>query len=348
VRCIIALEVQLGKLLASLLFLGCAAGVFGESPTGVFPLIYFSKVLLADASSLQLRQVGTLSPTARQVAMDPQGRIWGRLEPRHLAALDPASGEMVARVRLPRKPESLLITPAGKAYVTHSSRSREGFTMSVVDTRGAALLRELAGIAGLATDLAEAPGLVYLAAEGAHEEDFQYSFLYRIDTASDGIREVLRLADAGFFWKLAADGDRLYLGYLPTKDDPRPGRVEARDARSFALVADWERAPGPLRALYAAGGRVLLFCASGEGDTEMLVLDPLLREASQRRTLKGPVAHVLGIHGPTLVYLDYPFEAGIRNVNVCFYDLAGGRELKRIDIRGFLLEGTERGEKLRR
>jgi len=33
------------------------------------------------------------------VAADPEGRVWGRLEPRHFAALDPASGELLA---LPR------------------------------------------------------------------------------------------------------------------------------------------------------------------------------------------------------------------------------------------------------
>jgi hypothetical protein len=338
----------LAKLLASLLLLGCAAGIFGEDAAGAFPLIYFSKVLLADPASLQLRRVGTLSPAARQVAMDPQGRIWGRLEPRHLAAFDQASGEMVARVRLPRKPENLLITPAGKAYVTHSSRSKEGFTMSVVDTRRLKLLRELAGIAGTATDLAQTEGLVYLAAEGASREDSAFSYLYRVDTASDHLREVLRLEDAGSYWKLAADGGRLYVGSLPTRDDPRLGSVEARDARSFDLLARWDGATGPLRALYAAGSQVFLFCAKPESQTELLVMDPLLRSVFRRHTLRGPVARVLGLHGPTLVYLDALAEEDNTRVNACFYDLEEGRELKRIEIRAFLLIGAETGGRLRR
>jgi hypothetical protein len=336
------------KLVALLLLLGGAAGGFGEGSSGLFPLVYFGRVLLADASRLELRFVGTLSPAARSVAPDPRGRIWGRLEPRHLAALDPESGEMVARVRLPHKPETLLITPGGMAYVTHGSRTKEGFPLSEVDTGRESFLRELEGIAGTATDLAQTEGLVYLAAEGASREDNQYSYLYRIDSATDQLREVMRVADAGSYWKLAADGGRLYLGFLPTSDDARFGRVEARDARSFDLLAGWDGASGPLRALYAAGGRVFLFCEKPDGETELLVMDALLRSVVRRHTLQGPVARALGIHGTRLVYLDYAFEAGNTNVKVCFYDLEEGRELRRVDIRDFLMAGAETGGKLRR
>ena len=339
----------MGRLVALLLLLlGGAAGGFAENSAGVFPLVYFGKVLLADSSKLQLRLVGALSPAARAVAADPRGWIWGRLEPRHLAALEPDSGEMVARVRLPRKPQSLLITPDGKAYVTHGSPSKEGFILSVVDTRGAALLRELSGIAGSATDLAQTEGLVFLAAEGVGRQDYQFSFLYQIDTGSDRLREVLRMDDAGIYWKLAADGGRLYLGYLPTTDDPRLGWVEAREARSLSLLASWDRVPGPLRALYAAGGRVFLFCGKPEGDAELLVLDPLLRSVARRYALQGPVARVLGVHGAILAYLDYAFETGTGKVNACFYDLEEGRELRRIDVQNFLLAGSETGGRLRR
>ena len=331
------------SLVPVLLLLCRAALCSGESAPAAFPFIYFGKVLLADTSSLGLRLVGTLSPAAPAVAADPQGWIWGRLEPRHLAALDAASGEMVARVALPHKPHSLLIAPDGRAYVTHSSRTKAGFTMSVVDTRGKALLRELTGIAGLQTDLAQAAGFVYLAAEGVRKEDYQNSYLYQIDGTADRVREVLRLADAGYFWKLATDGGLLYLGYLPTKDDPRLGRVEIRDARTTELLGGWEKAPGPLRGLYAAGGQVLLFCGNDEGNTELLLLDPMLREVPQVRTLQGPVAHVLGVHGSILVYLDYPFEVGYRDVSICFYGLEAGRELKRIRIREFLLAGAGDG-----
>lgn len=336
------------RLVALLLLLGGAAGGFGENSAGLFPLVYFGKVLLADSSRLELRLVGTLSPAARAAAADPRGRIWGRLEPRQLAALDPASGKMVARVGLPHKPQSLLITPRGEAYVTHSSRTKEGFTLSVVDTRGAALLREMGGIAGTATDLAQTEGLVYLAAEGASREDGAYSYLYQIDTASDRLREVMRLEDAGSYWKLAADGGRLYLAYVPTTDDPRFGSVEVREARSFDLLARWDGAGGPLRALYAAGGRVLVFCGKAEGETELLVMDPLLRSVSRRQALPGPVARVLGILGTTLAYLDALATEDNTKVNVCFYDLEAGVELKCIDVRDFLLTGSESGGRLRR
>lgn len=322
----------------------CLAGLrpAGASPGGASPdslaFIYFGKVLLVDPSRQELRLVGTLSPAAPVVGTDPQGWIWGRLEPRHLAALDPDSGELVARVRLPRKPYHQLIAEDGLAYVTHQSRTKDGFTLSVVDTRSRSLLRELPGIAGLHTDLAQAAGAVFLAAEGASVEDSRFSYLYRVDAAGTRISEVLRFEDAGYFWKLAADGDRLYLGYLPTREDPRLGRVEVRDARTLGLVGSWEKAPGPLRGLYAAGGRVLLFCGAGAGDTDLLLLDPLLRSAPQVRRLQGPVGQVLGIAARTLVYLDHPSEAGYRDLGVHFYGLEAGRELGRLKVRDFFLQ----------
>jgi len=330
-------------LVAFLLLASCAAVCPGEGPLppGVFPLVYSGQVLLADAAKLELRSVGTLTRVALAVAADPQGRIWGRLEPRHLAALDPASGELVARVALPRAAQYLLITPEGKAYVTHGSGTKEGFTLSVVDTRRKALLRELSGIAGPHTDLARTAGFTFLAAEGRRKEDRQNSYLYQVDEATDGIREALRMADAGHFWKLAAAGNRLYVGYLPVRDNPGFGRVEVRDARSLDLLRDWEQAPGPLRALYATAEKVLLFCEREGGGTDLLVLDPLLRAGPRVRRLEGPVARVLGVRGATLVYLDYLFEAGHVNVSVCFYVLEAGGELKRIDIRDNLFAGVE-------
>jgi len=318
--------------------LSCS-GEAAEDPS-VYPLLYFGQVLLADAAKLELRVVGELSSAAPSVAADPQGLLWGRLEPRYLAALDPASGRLGARVELPRRPYNHLITPSGKAYVTHSALTKEGFTLSVVDTRRRVLLGELTGIAGLRTDLAQAAGFVFLAAQGVGPENRQHSYLYRIETDTDRLREALRSADTGFHWKLAATGQRLYLGYLPARHSSAStspagfGRVEVRDARSLALLGAWEKAPGPLRALFATMERVLLFFEDEQGDTELLELDALLAGVRRQHELAGPVARVLGLRGGVLTYLDYPFELGYTRVNVCFYDLESGKELKRIDVGG--------------
>ena len=306
----------------------------GSEAAGFYPLIYFGRVLIADASDLSVRSVGSLAFAAPAVAADSQGRIWGRLEPGSLGALDPASGRLVARVALPHKPYNHLITPQGKAYVTHSALTREGFTLSVVDTRRAALLRELTGIAGLRTDLAQASGFVYLAAVGVRSENNLQPYLYQIDTDTDLLREVLHAGDTGFFWKLAAADGRLYLGYLPSKGEKRNGRVEVRDARSLEVLGVREMAPGPLRGLYADPREVLLFCEGGGGRTVILVMDPLLAAAPKVLAAEGPVARVLGVDGRILVYLDYPFESGYREVSVRFYDLAIGKEVKRIRLDG--------------
>jgi hypothetical protein len=324
---------------ALLLLLLCALSCSGEDAENpaVYPLLYFGQVLLADPSRLELRRVGELSPAAPAVAADPEGLLWGRLEPRYLAALDPASGRLRARVELPRRPYNHVITPSGKAYVTHSALTKEGFTLSVVDTRRKVLLRELTGIAGLRTDLAQAAGFVYLAAAGVGKEDSRHCYLYQIDEATDRVREALHSPDTGFYWKLAAAGERLYLGWLPAWDSSGSAgfsRVEVREARSLQLLRTWGEAPGPLRALYAAGGQVLLFFADPKGNTDLLVLDPLLSTVLQARKLAGPVARVLGLRAGILTYLDRRFEAGHTEVNVCFYELGAGRELKRIKLGG--------------
>ena len=324
---------------ALLLLLLCPGFCFGEAAEdpSVYPLIHFGQVLLADPAKLELRRVGELSPAAPAVAADPEGLLWGRLEPRYLAAIDPASGRLGARVELPRKPYNHLITSAGKAYVTHSALTKEGFTLSVVDTRRKVLLRELTGIAGLRTDLALAAGFVFLAAAGVGKEDSRHCYLYQIDEATDRIREALHSPDTGFYWKLAAAGERLYIGWLPARDSSGSasfGRVEVRDARSLQLLRTWGEAPGPLRALYAAAGQVLLCFADQKGNTDLLVLDPLLGAVLQARKLAGPVARVLGLRAGILTYLDRRFETGHTEVNVCFYELEPGRELKRIAIGG--------------
>jgi hypothetical protein len=79
---------------------------------------------------------------------------------------------------------------------------------------------------------------------------------------------------------------------------------------------------------------VLLFFGDGEGDTGLWVLDPLLGAVLQARRLAGPVARVLGLRDGILTYLDRRFEAGQAEVNLCFYELGAGRELKRIKIGG--------------
>jgi len=173
-------------------------------------------------------------------------------------------------------------------------------------------------------------------------EDSRHCYLYQIEEATDRIREALHTPDTGYYWKLAAAGDRLYLGYLPPRDVERFGWVEVRDARSLQLLGAFKQAPGPLRALFAAAGQVFLFFEDQEGNTDLLELDPLLDAAPRARKLQGPVARVLGVRGGILAYLDRYFEAGYTKVNVCFYGLEAGRELRRINIREHLLGGGEK------
>jgi hypothetical protein len=342
---------RLGRILPLVFLLFSTGLCFGENTelARAYPLIYFGRVLLADATSLELRHVGLLSPVAPMVAEDAAGRIWGRLEPRHLAALDPAHDEMVARARLPHKPGVFLITTAGKAYITHGSPRQERFSISVLDTRREVLLEELKGMVGLPLELAEAAGFVYVVALSVLKSDPMEARLYQISEETGLVQEVLASADTGYSWKLAASGGLLYLGYLPAEDNPGNGRVEVRDARTFRLLRSWDAPPGPLRALYARDSQVMLFCQAAGGKTDLLIQDSLLSTAAKVQVLEGPVARVLGVHGARMVYLDRLFETGKTDVSVHFYDLAAGRELKRINIRDYLLaEDPNRVLQLRR
>lgn len=334
-----------GRILPFVFLLSSIGLCFGENTelAGVYPLIYFGRVLLADSTRLELRHVGMLSPVAPMVAEDAAGRIWGRIEPRHLAALDPGNGEMVARVRLPHKSGIFLITKAGRAYITHGSPRQERFSISLVDTRREALLEELKGMVGWPVELAEAAGFVYVVALGVLKSDPMEMRLYQISEETGRVQEVLASAETGYSWKLAASGGLLYLGYLPSEDNPGSGRVEVRDARTFRLLRSWDSSPGPLRGLYARDSQVMLFCQAAGGKTDLLIQDYLLSSAARVRILEGPVARVLGVRGARMVYLDRLFETGKTDVSVHFYDLEAGQELKRINIRDYLLAEDPNG-----
>ena len=339
-----------GRILPLLFLLSSLGFCFGENTelAGIYPVVYFGRVLLADSTRLELRDVGRLSPVAAAVGEDATGRIWGRLEPRHLAAFDPENGKMVARVRLPHKPGVFLITAAGRAYITHGGPRQELASVSVVDLQREALLAELKGLVGTPAELAEAAGNVYVVALSVLKSDPMELRLYRISEETGGVQEALATAETGYSWKLAAAGGLLYLGYLPAEENTANGRVEVRDAQTFRLLRRWD-APGPLRALYARDGQVMLFCQAGEGKTDLLIQDSLLGSAQKVRVLEGPVARVLGVHGSRMVYLDRLFETGQTDVSVHFYDLEAGRELKRINLRDYLLaEDPNRILQLRR
>jgi hypothetical protein len=185
-------------------------------------------------------------------------------------------------------------------------------------------------------ELAEAAGSVYVVALSVLKSDPMELRLYRISEETGGVEEAFTTAETGYSWKLAAAGDLLYLGYLPAKENPANGRVEVRDARTFRLLRRWD-APGPLQALYVRDSQVMLFCQAGQGKTDLLIQDSLLSSTAKVRVLEGPVARVLGVHGSRMVYLDRLFETGQTDVSVHFYDLETGQELKRINIRGYLL-----------
>jgi hypothetical protein len=309
-------------------------------PSGEVPFVYFGHVFLVDPDAMSLRRVGALSLTTPAVARDPQGRIWGRLERNELAALDPATGAVAARVPLPYAAYEHVVTPSGLAVVTHAAQTKEGFTATVVDTAAGKAVREITGIAGLRTDLAAAGETVYLAVIGTGRNDGGALRLYEIDPRAGALRELLVDRSGVHGLRVAAAGGRLYAAFVARPGSGAPERIEVRDRPTARIVrtADeslWGK-DRRLTGLYATGTAVFLFLETAGRAHELLVADPGLSLALRRLSLPGPVSRVLAARGNELVYLDVPFEAGYRDVNLCFYDLGLGKEVKRVNIPGYV------------
>jgi hypothetical protein len=326
------------------LFLAAALSGFAQAvpPSTAIPFIYFGHVFLADPGTMEIRRIGALSLTAPAVAADPRGLVWGRLDKAEFAALDPATGEVVRRVSLQFPVYDHVITPSGKAFVTHASLTKEGFTVSVVDTGAGIAITEIRRIAGLRTDLISIDETVYLAVvEAGHGKDGRLR-LYEIDAKDNAIREIAPSTSSRHFLRIAVAGSRLYVAFVARLDSKASARVDVidRSTRRVIRSADevlWGKGRR-LTGIYAEGQAVYLLFSTDDGGHEIAVTDPELTVIRVRLPLPGPVSRILAVRGAIIMYLDFSFAAGNRDVSLRFYDMNARKEVKAIGIPGWLAQ----------
>jgi hypothetical protein len=322
------------------LLLSAALSGFAQARPAAVPFIYFGHVFLADPETMEIRRIGALSLTAPAVAADPRGLVWGRLDKTVFAALDPATGKVVRRVSLPFPVYDHVITPSGKAFVTHASQTKDGFTVSVVDTEVGKAITEIRHIAGLRTDLTTAGETVYLAVAGPERGPDGALRLYELNASPGGTRELLSAVDPLRTLRLAADGPRLYAAWLPRTGSDAPARIEVRDrtTRRVERIADdslWGEGRR-LTGVYAEGRAVYLIFNTDDGGCEIAVADSDLTTIRVRLPMTGPVSRILAVRGAIIMYLDFSFAAGYRDVSLRFYDMNARKEVKAIGIPGWL------------
>ena len=273
---------------------------------------------------------------AASAAVDPEGLFWARSGSQTLGPVDPQTGTMVAEVVLPDAPYDLRISQAGKAYVTHTTLTADGFLLSVVDTNSKRYVGNMNGIQGLVTGLAYRRPYLYLAASGVRRPGHLY--LYRIDTNNDTLVELYRRPRGFYRWEIAFHNEKLVLVRAsgPWAVESAAPRVELYDpdTEEVSPLAGPERFPdiheltGPA---WIEGDR-LLVPGRGQRGRGVAVLD--LRGDSHAAfvPIAGGVSEIVALRGDRLVYLDGLFTTGQRGRSLYFYDLEAQRESARISI----------------
>lgn len=304
-----------------------------EEP-GCGPLLIEQGVVIqVDLVRNGLRVVGRLHPAAPTAARAPDDLIWGRRGERELAALDPATGEVVAAVALPMRPYDHLIAPNGKAYVTHHTLTKEGFWVSVVDTRERRLIATIRNIAGLQAGLAAAGRYVFLTTVDVQEEGSVR--LYAIDTERDTAREILREPKGGTGFSVCGHGNLAYLvragesGCAVDVLDPDSGKCLRRVGAENPSQA--ERFTGRML-VCGSSGYVPCSTAGGPG---VAVFDFATERVVRVHPQSDPVRQVLGVAGDMLAG-SVQTRAGDQGTTLLFYNLRAGKEVKRISIPEFL------------
>jgi hypothetical protein len=320
----------------ALLFLPLRPAGLGAQEAEARPVFVEQGFLLeADIAEARLRVLGRFHPAAPTAARAPDGLIWGRSGERELAALDPATGRIVATVLLPMRPYDHLVAPNGKAYVTHHTLTSEGFWLSVVDTRERRLCATIRNIGGLKTGLESGGGRVFLSTVDPGSDGSLR--VYALDAERESAREILREPKTGPRLILCCRGDRLYLlrsGGLGTRPEIQvlaAGSGETLRRIAGEALAGVQRFTGRM---LVRGDRGYVPCA-GEGGQGFAEFDFAAERVLRVRSLPSPVWRLLGADGDLLAFLLAEAE-GSPGTTLVFYDLGTGKEVKRVSLPDFL------------
>lgn len=310
------------------------------SSDSYFFLVY-GRLLEINPEEQTLSLLCTFHHAAPTVDLSPDGLYWARLIGNTMAAFNPKTKEMEVKVMLPHRPYNHIITPNGKAYVTHHTLTPQGFWVSVVNTYKKKFITAIKHIYGLRTDLAYGNGFVYLATIGVGRPDNLY--LYQIDTRSDRLKEIYRVTKTDYHWKISVLDDRLYIcrTNMPNKN-PDP-LIEIMDLEKRKIIktitnSDLQGVKEIIGKITFVKDQAFLPCRTLDGGYGIALFNPHSGSMEKILDVSSHIYQIIGIKGDTLFYIDNPAQVGKEGISLYFYNLRKGKEVKIINIAQFLKE----------
>ena len=315
---------------------GCSSGSRRyQNELDPLHFIIYGRVFEIDLEEMKIISVTRFHPSAPTVARAPDGLYWARVGEKGMAGYNPINGKQEATVMLPYRPYNHIITPEGKAYVTHHTLTGEGFSVSVIDTDKNKLTNQLKNISGLRTDIAYGYGHVYLATEDVGNDSCLH--LYQIDTRNDHLEEIYRVPESGFSWRVSVYADVLVLGrvYRSKSADSiqiilldRSGkevlqRIDSDDLGDIQIL-------GKMIIVHESG---FLPCRTKNNGFGIAVFN---LEGFRIQDILPVTAHVYQIIGTRenlLIYTDHPLNRKRQGIiSLYFYDMNQRKEVKVIDV----------------
>jgi len=318
-----------------------SGGVFlvhAERPDAGICFLEYGYLFQVHPRPMELSVLGMFHPAAPSAARAPDGLYWARRGERELAALDLASGRIVASVRLAMRPYDHVIAANGKAYVTHHTLTREGFWISVVDTANRSALEPIKGVEGLRCDIEAGERCVYLCTMEVGEPHTLR--LYAIDTQRDEAQTLFSEIPEGYDLRLAFNDGLLYIC--------RTGPLQGRD---FAPIRVMDTASGRISVQVPATrlepisritgkmvfdrGYAYLPCAVSGNEPAIARLSLPDLEVDTVYRSERAVWRILGLVEDRLIFIG-PEQTERGDISLVFYDLGEEREVKRISLVEFL------------
>ena len=157
----------------------------------------------------QIKIVGFFNPAAPTVVRDSNGYFWARMSNREIAVMNPKNGKIIKRIMLSYKPYNHIIIPNGKIYITHNTLTKNGFTLSVINSKKKKILEVIKGIKGIRTGITYCKEKVYLATMGIGKD--KYLHLYEINSKDDNFKELKYERIVDYVWILGASNNKVFI-----------------------------------------------------------------------------------------------------------------------------------------
>lgn len=321
--------------------LGTAPSLTASAPQDSDFFLAYGHLLKINSEEQTLSLLCAFHPAAPTVDLSPHGLYWARLRGNIMGAFNPKTEEMKAEVALPHRPYNHIITPNGKAYVTHHTFTPQGFWLSVIDTSTKKLRDIIKHINGLRTGLAYVDGFVYLATIGVGRPDNLY--LYQINTRNDTLKEIYRIPKTDYHWKISVLGNSLYICHINMPNKNSAPLIEIMDLEKKKITRNIN--DSELKGIKEIAGKMtfvkdqgFLPCRKPEGGYGIALFNPHSGCVEKVLDVSSPIYRIIGIKDDALFYIDNPASAGKNGISLYFYNLRERKEVKIINIAQFLKE----------